>query len=83
MESDGYNKEILFVMKPTKNNNSGEGYAEEFYNTDMPYKNKSSMEDKLSSILIAHGMYGIENLDEAVSEILLLFGVKVSADMKQ
>jgi ribosomal protein L37AE/L43A len=33
------------------------------------------MEDKLKSILILHGMYGIENLDEATQQILLLFGV--------
>ena len=38
------------------------------------------MEDKLRSILILHGMYGIENVDEAIKEILLLFGVSKSAN---
>jgi hypothetical protein len=33
------------------------------------------MKDKIKSILIAHGMYGIENLNEATRQILFLFGV--------
>ena len=33
------------------------------------------MEDRLREILILHGMYGIENVNEAMQEILLLFGV--------
>ena len=33
------------------------------------------MEDRLREILILHGMYGIENVNEAMQEILLLFSV--------
>lgn len=33
------------------------------------------MEDKLREILILHGMYGIENVNEAMQEILFLFNV--------
>ena len=36
------------------------------------------MEDRLREILILHGMYGIENVNEAMQEILLLFGVSKS-----
>ena len=38
-------------------------------------KNKSSMKRELKNILIAHGVYGEENLNEAVERILLLLDV--------
>ena len=41
----------------------------------MNFKTKSNMDNKLKSILIAPGIYGIENLNEAVKEIFRLFGV--------
>ena len=36
------------------------------------------MEDRLREILILHGMYGIENVNESMQEILRLFDVSGS-----
>jgi len=49
----------------------------------MNFKTKINMENKLKSILIAHNMYGIENLNEAVKEIFRLFEVSKSLDFRE